>query len=144
MYRELRVALRQQILGARTLPLDSAGQPVLDLEGRGYKPVPGQSYIRESLLPSDATPVSIGPNALVRHTLLYQLSVFVPAAQGTLTGEIILESLMQQFWPGLSLPVAGGSHLIVRKTNPGPRLQDPDWWHLPLTIRFIYDTTNPA
>lgn len=140
---EAQQALRTYLVAWSLLPYRADGiTPAVKLQNRIYDPTVNEIYIREYLLPGDSDRMSIGPKSKVRDTALWQLGVFSPAGVGSGNSNMA-DGLKSYFWPGLQLTTLSGLTLTVRKSWRSNAIEEPDWWHTPVTVKFIIDSLTP-
>lgn len=137
----VRKGLRERLLTVAGLP---AGRK---WEGKSFTPTTGEPWIRETMLRSPAPPqrMSVGPFARLRHTGLYQVSLFYPpdGEQDVFPIESMAEAVRAAFpdtleftYNGQRIRVHGAGLQTVDEET------DPDWLHVPVTIDWSADTFN--
>lgn len=134
-YAAVRSALRTKLLGY-------PGLPEVAFEGRIYERVTGTPYLRETMKPANSQRINLDSEALVRHTGLYLLDLFIPPTGVLSEEDSLADGLVEHFWPGLQVS-SNGVAVIIRKSVRGGTLPGTDWRQIPITITFIFDTLNP-
>lgn len=136
-----RAALRQRLLTVPGLP---AGR---QWENEGYDPVPGTPWLREQLMPAGSVPASFGGkgigDGLIRDDGLWQITLFYPAGQGTKEAELMAKAVCSAFRPGLSGVISyDGQNVICSRAEKAKAIQEPDWYGIPVTIRYYLTRPN--
>ena len=110
-------------------------------ENQVYNPTAPNIYLRPHMLPSSVQALGPGQGAMNRHDGIYQISVFCPSegGWGPLLG--IADTLATAFKRGTTLSL-GTTTVIVKSAQRGPYMEEPDWFHIPLSINF-YATALP-
>jgi hypothetical protein len=109
--------------------------PSVAWENMNFTPVTGTTYIRPFLLPGEPAQAEIGPLGQNWHNGIYQISIFAPAGQGTATAGTLRDSLIDHFKRGTLLTYSDIT-VQVTKAFSGPTLQEADWIHISITIRY--------
>ena len=114
------------------------GLPSVAWENALFTPTIGAMYLQPSLLPGEPSQVEIGPSGNDRHTGVFQISIFAPTGSGTQAMNTLRDGLIDHFKRGTIL-IYGAVSLTIIKAFPGPTMQETDWQHLPITIRYRTD-----
>ena len=101
----------------------------------------GAPYLAPFLLPGEPFQAEIGTAGANRHPGIYQISIYVPAGTGVSAISALRDSLCDHFKRGTILTY-GGIQTTIQKAYPGPVLQETDWQHIPITIRFLTNAAN--
>lgn len=138
LYADVRAALRTVLLTVAGLPVERAW------EAHEYTPIPGTSFLRDTLLPGFAERVSLGPFGRVRHHSLYQVDLMVPNRKGTVA-DAVADLVVAAFWPGLQMTY-GGQVVTIRTSSRLSGLVSADgvWRQIPVSIDALTHTLNPA
>lgn len=138
---EIRAALRQRLLTVANLP---AGR---QWENEGYDPVPGTPWLREKHMPTGSAPASFGgrgiADGLMRDDGLWQITLLYPAGKGTKPAEQMAKAICSAFRPGQSGVISyGGQNVICQRAEVAPAIQEPDWYAIPVTVRYYVTRPN--
>ena len=125
---------------AAALSALALGYPIA-WENEVYDPTAPNIYLRPTMLPATSQGMGPGSSAMNRHDGIYQISVFCPSegAWGPLLA--IVDTLATAFKRGTTF-TQGTTTVIVKSCQRGPYTEDPDWFHIPLSINF-YATALP-
>lgn len=115
--------------------------PPVAWENVAFTPTAGVAYIRPHLLPGEPVQAEIGTLGQNWHNGIYQISIYAPAGQGTATISALRDAIIDHFKRGTLLTYSDITVQVVKAFS-GPMLQETDWIHLPLTIRYRVLATN--
>jgi len=87
------------------------------------------------LLPGRPSQGEQGANGQWWYTGLYQISIRVSANGGIATLNTLRDSICSHFKPQ-SLPAYSGVTVTITAAEVGPRIQETDWQHVPISIYF--------
>ncbi|MDA8114990.1 MAG: phage tail terminator-like protein [Acidithiobacillus sp.] len=117
------------------------GLPSVAWENVPFTPATGVPYLQPSLLPGEPTQAEIGTAGANRHVGIYQISIFAPTGTGIGAINTLRDGLCDHFKRGTILTYAGIT-VTCQKAFPGPVIQETDWQHVPVSIRFMCDAPN--
>ena len=106
-------------------------------ENTNYNPTVGTLYLRPWFLPAETDVICIGgiPPWQSRQGV-FQVSVFSPIGAGFGAAKSKATEVVAAFQANSSF-VYNGLTVIVRKSWPGPGIQeDNGWYHVPVSIRY--------
>lgn len=105
-----------------------ANLPTIAWENRYFVPTEGQSYLRETLMPSEEWLTANNERTAVG---LYQLDLFVPAGSSISDAEAEADKIKHQFRPAQVV-----SGVILEKSEVLQGRNDPPWYHIPIRIHY--------
>ncbi len=115
--------------------------PSVAWENVSFKPTTGQPYIEPSLLPAEPIQIETGTNGINRLSGVYQISVFAPTGTGIAAINTLIAGLCNHFKRGTVLTY-GGDVITIQKAYSSPVMQETDWQHTPITIKYWCDAEN--
>jgi len=115
--------------------------PSVAWENIAFTPLTGVPYLRPALLPGEPTQAEIGTAGANRHTGIYQISIYAPTGAGLAAINALRDGLIDHFKRGTTLAYSGLT-IRVEKAFTGPTMQETDWLHIPISIRYRVDTAN--
>jgi hypothetical protein len=98
-------------------------------------------YLAPFLLPVEPFQAELGVNGQNQHSGVYQISIYAPAGSGTSAINTLRDNLVDFFKRGTTMVYSDISVQVV-KAWPGPMLQETDWVHIPITIRYRVFAAN--
>ncbi len=129
-YAAIRQAFRTRLLTVPGLPLARAW------ENRAFAPPsPPANWVRETLLPVSERRSAAN---VVEAVGLMQYDFFTPAAQGTEALETLVDAVRLVFKPTTGLT----ADLLVDRAERGTATQEPDWFHIPVRLRWRAYSVN--
>lgn len=142
----VRRAMRQQLLTVDGLPTSQQWDGLVTFT----PPTDGSPWLRETMLRQPGPPMrkSIGTEARMRHTGIYQISLFFPPDQpnDVLDIEAMGEAIRAAFPDSLDLE-HGGQLLRCLGCGLGTTVADRSkggpWLYLPVRVNWQADTFNP-
>ncbi|WP_060516486.1 phage tail terminator-like protein [Pseudomonas sp. NBRC 111134] len=110
----------------------------------GFKPQPGETYLRAYLLPAGTTCRYLGGEAY-EYTGVYQVSIICPAGQALATAEALVDELSALFRVDSELIRNGFEGMITEPVDQGPTITESATYTIPasFTYRGIADQ-SPA
>jgi len=129
--RDIRIALSKHLFNTPGLPTVTSWEA-----GRTVKPVNGQVFIQEFILPAETAPVSLGDNDPNEYLGIYQVSVFVPDGYGAPAAMEEAGKIKSQFSRGTELTESTSRVRIDRMPSIGPAEDNGAWWMYPVRIRY--------
>jgi hypothetical protein len=93
------------------------------------------TYLKPSLLPGEPFQAELGEAGQNRHSGIYQISIYAPAGNGVSAINTLRDNLVDFFKRG-TLMTYSDITVQIQKAYSGPILQDTDWIHIPITIRY--------
>jgi len=133
---QIRTALRGHLISLNGLPSEFAW------EGRTYTPQPRMNWLRERYLPAGSPVVALGSEAIIEETILYQIDVYVWHEEKLMIAEDMADTIRAGFRPGLSVRVTDQSSVTFRRAERAALVPDPEWHHIPVTIRTSLHRQN--
>lgn len=115
--------------------------PPVAWENVAYTPTIGTTYIAPYLLPGEPIQVEIGTAGANRYTGVFQISIFAPTGSGIAAINTLAGALCDYFKRGTTVSY-GGLIVSCQKAYSAPVLQETDWQHLPITIRYVTTAAN--
>jgi hypothetical protein len=110
-------------------------------ENAEYEPESGTGYLRETLLPAEPEQAELGTDGRNRLTGIYQISVFEEVGKGSGDAETKAETLIAAFKRGTTL-TANGLTVRIDKAWRSPAIQEKDWYHVPVSVRWFAYAAN--
>ena len=111
------------------------GLPSVAWENVPFTPTSGTTYLQPALLPGEPLQSELGATGQNRHMGIYQISIFAPTGTGILALNTLRDGLCDHFKRGTVLTY-GAISLTIQKAFPGPTMQETDWVHVPISIRY--------
>lgn len=109
-------------------------------ENTPYTPVQGTAYQRTTLLPAPSRNPSMGSSTvLTREAGILQVSLFYPEGAGPAAAQARAELTRGHFPRRLTLTADGITVHITNTPYIHPAIQEPDWYHLPVSIPWRAD-----
>jgi hypothetical protein len=115
--------------------------PSIAWENVEYTPTPGIPYLMPFLLPGEPVQAELGQAGQNRHVGIYQVSVYSPSGKGVGDISTLRDKVIDLFKRGTVLTYSATS-LTIQKSFGGPTMQETDWIHLPVTIRYMLLAPN--
>jgi hypothetical protein len=109
--------------------------PSVAWENVSFTPTTGTTYLRPFLLPGEPVQAELGTAGQNRHSGIYQISIYAPAGVGTSAAGTLRDNLIDFFKRGTTMTYSDIT-VQIQKAFPGPMLQETDWIHIPITIRY--------
>lgn len=147
-YTAIRSAFTTKLLAFPTLPQ-------VAWENRPFTPtqVP---YLQPTLIPAESFQSEIGVNGMNRYSGIYQISIFVPAGQGTAAIDLLRDTLIDHFCRGTIITCDDvpewdtdifwsnnrDARVTILKSWTGPTMFETDWVHVPVSVSYRLDATN--
>ena len=129
-FQDIRAALTARAKLATGFPT------AISYEGVTYVPAPGTPYARLTLMPTSGKPYSLDGSVTGDRGML-QISLFYPSngGPGTATVESVADAVIKLFPSFLKL-TQGSTSVIVDYAQRAQILEEPDWFHLPITVAW--------
>jgi hypothetical protein len=115
--------------------------PSVAWENKKYTRVIGTPYLEPFLLPGEPVQAEIGASGQNRHVGIYQVSIYAPVGGGVGVINGLIDALCDHFKRGTVLTYSPIT-LTVEKSFSGPTIQETDWQHVPITIRYYLLAAN--
>jgi hypothetical protein len=131
---DIRAAFTTKLL---TLP----SLPSVAWENTPFTPVIGTPYLRPFLLPGEPVQAELGVSGQNRHVGIYQVSIYAPVGGGVGVINDLVDALCDHFKRGTVLTYSPIT-LTVEKSFSGPTIQETDWQHVPISIRYYLLAAN--
>lgn len=138
---DARAACRVQLATVAGLP----AQAQWSLEGEPFTPTAGTAWLRESLTPAAPRTLTVGPQRLVTHTLLYRVALFQPrvlagnATPVTSRLDAQADAVLAAFEPGATFDAPSGRTVTVRSARRAGLVEEPDWMQAPVLVTVTAD-----
>lgn len=110
-------------------------------ENKEYTPTIGTPYLRPIFLPAEPEQAELGTRGRNRLLGIYQISIFAPTGKGAGEAEGIAEDLVAYFKQGKSF-TSGDVTVRVSRAWRSVAVQEKDWFHVPVTIRWFAYVAN--
>lgn len=124
------------IRAALTTRLQSlSGLPPVAWENVPFERTNGVAYIQPFVLLSEPSQAEIGAAGANRHVGIYQVSVFSPVGGGIGNALQLVDAICAHFKRGTVMP-SNGIAVTATKAWFSPVITEPDWLHIPVSIRF--------
>lgn len=104
-----------------------------------FSAINGIEYLRPTVIPADTVQATLGEVGENRHSGLYQVDVFWPANQSSISPKQRGSQIANHFKAGTQLSREG---LLIRILSPptvGAGIQEPNWYRVPVTIPYTCD-----
>lgn len=128
LYQNIRGCLQSRALATPGFPARCA------FEGALFSSTVGTPWARLTLMPQMGRPYSVSAG-LMRHSGLFQVSVFLPAGGGPGTGaaEAIADAVKARFVAGMKL-AQGGETVEIEYAERSQAMVEADWISAPVTV----------
>lgn len=134
-FTDLRAALHAQL---QTL----ADIPAVAWPNRAFNPDITAIWLRPRLLMARSRAAGVGIDAMNYQQGIFQVSIFAPKDNGDGSVLALANSLIQLFKRGTLLSYGSVSTVMMLPGYIGPMLEEPDWFHLPVSLPFYAYTDN--
>jgi hypothetical protein len=110
-------------------------------ENASYDPTVGTPYLRVTFMPISPMQATTGTDGYNQLGGLYQVSVFYPSARGSKGARQMADALISHFKRGTSL-TSGGETLKIKSSGRAKGINEPNWYHVPVTIDWFAIAAN--
>jgi hypothetical protein len=128
---DIRGALQSRLTGTPGLPAARAR------EGVTFQPTTGVAYVADTLVLSSKRMRALGGEATTKGS--YEVAVLYPSGKGTLEIETVVDAVLEQFKPPLTLALAGSGKPRVEiryAERRGAAQIDASWIRVHVSIGF--------
>jgi len=98
-------------------------------------PTDGSPWYRVTFMPGTPFRGTLGENGFSELRGIFQVSVFYPAGGGSGTARAKADAIVSLFKSGTSL-VGSSLSLLVEMSWREAALNEPDWYHVPVRVRW--------
>lgn len=111
-------------------------------ENMEYEPRVGTDWKRVTFMPAEPTQATLGTAGQNRLVGIYQVSVFAEVGKGPKAAEDAAKLVIAAFKRGTSLTAVSGVITRIERAWRGVAVQEKDWYHVPVSIRWFAYAAN--
>jgi len=129
----------RSLLDARLNAWNQARTPRLQVVWENTPAVTAETHLRAYLLPAGVDSLDLEGAHRV-YLGVYQVSIVTPVSIGPGAGERIADEIAALFPVNLRLTGSGITLQVMTPVEPGPAIQEPNLWLLPVSFEVRSDT----
>lgn len=130
MYSEIQSALDARLATVTGLPELQTENKRVNRDGKSKTP-----FARGTLLPNQATQLTVGKNGVNTYSGLYQVDLFYPIDSGVTAANSMADAVMEKFVRGDTLTVGGITvHITISWREAGRR--DEPFYAVPVLVQW--------
>lgn len=111
-----------------------------------FSPETTETWLEPTMLPARTVPAELGINGMNMRKGIFQVTVHSPKGQspgiGAGPGLSVVGLVVDLFRRGDALSSGSVSDINIVSSSRGPRMADPDWYSIPISIEWWAFTSN--